>query len=81
MVKFIVLIAVVLTVLWLMRGKRPVVPPATPPARPAEPPQQQMLACAQCGLHIPQGDALPGRGGVFCSEAHRAQYENAHPKT
>jgi uncharacterized protein len=79
MFKLIVLVAVVLAVLWVMRGKRPVVPPAAPP-RPADPPQQQMLACAQCGLHLPQADALPGRGGVFCSEAHRAEYERAHPK-
>jgi uncharacterized protein len=38
-----------------------------------------MLACAQCGLHLPRGEALPGRGGVFCSEAHRAEHEKAHP--
>jgi uncharacterized protein len=38
-----------------------------------------MLRCAQCGLHLPSAEALPGRGGVFCGEAHRSAYEQAHP--
>jgi uncharacterized protein len=75
--KFLLLIVVVLVVVWVMRGKRPQVPSA----RPAEPdaPHEAMLACAQCGLHLPKGEALPGRGGVFCSESHRSAYEHAHP--
>ena len=39
-----------------------------------------MLACAQCGVHLPRDEALPGRGGVFCGEAHRSDYERAHPE-
>lgn len=38
-----------------------------------------MLECAQCGVHLPRDEALPGRGGVFCCEAHRAVYEKGHP--
>lgn len=45
----------------------------------AAPQPQQMLACAQCGVHLPRDEALPGRGGVFCGEAHRAAYERQHP--
>lgn len=37
-----------------------------------------MLVCAQCGVHLPRDEALPGRGGVFCGEAHRAAYERQH---
>jgi uncharacterized protein len=37
-----------------------------------------MLSCAQCGLHLPRDEALPGRGGMFCSAAHRSAYEAAH---
>jgi len=76
--KFLIVLLVVIAVLWLARsGRRP--PPGGPHA--PEPPRQQqpMLACAQCGLHLPRDEALPGRGGVFCSEAHRAEYERAHP--
>jgi uncharacterized protein len=39
-----------------------------------------MLACGLCGLHLPRDEALPGRGGVFCGEAHRRAYEQAHPQ-
>jgi uncharacterized protein len=74
--KYLVLILVVLAVLWVARGKRP---PAVPRQRPGPTPNEPMLACAQCGLHLPRGEALPGRGGVFCSEAHRAEHEKAHP--
>ncbi len=43
-------------------------------ARAAEP----MLQCAECGLHLPRDEALPGAGGSFCSSAHRAAHERAH---
>ena len=76
--KYLLLILVVLVVLWLARASRRQVPPPSrgPTATPA---QQPMLACAHCGLHLPRDEALPGRGGVFCSEAHRAEYERTHP--
>jgi uncharacterized protein len=77
--KYLLILLIVLAVVWLSRSSRRVPPPAS--GRPAEPTQRQqtMLACAQCGLHLPRDEALPGRGGVFCSEAHRAEYERAHP--
>jgi uncharacterized protein len=76
--KYLLILLIVLAVVWLSRGSRRVRPPAS--SGPAEPPRQQpMLACAQCGVHLPRDEALPGRGGVFCTEAHRAEYERAHP--
>jgi len=45
-------------------------PPAPPPAAP-----RAMLRCAECGIHLPADEALPGKGGVFCSAAHRAGFE------
>jgi uncharacterized protein len=79
--KYLIIIVVVLLVLWLARSSRRV---AAPPRQSSDSPpasgQQPMLACAQCGLHLPRDEALPGRGGVFCGEAHRAEYEKAHPQ-
>ncbi len=77
--KYLLVILVVLIVLWLARSSsRGTTRSRTrPPASPAEP--QQVLACAHCGVHLPRDEALPGRGGVFCGEAHRTEYEKAHP--
>jgi len=78
--KYLILILVVLIVLWLARSRRrSSPPPSTRPAGEPPAPRQPMLACAHCGLHLPRDEALPGRGGVFCGETHRAEYEKAHP--
>jgi uncharacterized protein len=80
--KFILLLAVVLGVIWLMRSlRKPKLPPeAGPEKKPAAPQEagrpEEMVSCEQCGVHLPRSEALPGRGGVFCSEAHRSVYEN-----
>ncbi|HET7791944.1 MAG TPA: PP0621 family protein [Rhizobacter sp.] len=73
--KFLIVIAVIAGVLWLMRSlRKPHLPPT--PAQPSSPKNEEMVACAQCGVHLPRSEALPGRGGVFCGEAHRAAYES-----
>lgn len=77
--KIVLFLIAVFALLWLLRGglsRRP--PPRPPEPRGAAPPQP-MLACAQCGVHLPRDEALPGRGGVFCGEAHRAAFEQANP--
>jgi uncharacterized protein len=79
--KFVVLVLAVLVLLWLLRGatQRRVRPPSRKPEESAAP--QAMVTCAHCGLHLPKDESLPGRGGVFCGEAHRAEYEKKHPST
>jgi uncharacterized protein len=77
-VKIILFLIAVFVLLWLLRGttgRRP----QPPEARRPDATPQPMLACAQCGVHLPRDEALPGRGGVFCGEAHRAAFEKAHP--
>lgn len=81
--KFLLFLVAVLVLLWLLRGswrrvRRP--PSASPPPSAGDTPQP-MLRCAQCGLHLPRDEALPGRGGVFCGDAHRETFERAHPDT
>ncbi|WP_374366467.1 PP0621 family protein [Piscinibacter sp.] len=77
--KFLLLVVAVIVLVWMLRGARRrdvPAPPKTPrPDAGAEP----MVACRLCGVHLPQHEALPGRGGVFCGEAHRAEYEKQHP--
>lgn len=59
-------------VLGARRG-RPREPEVKAPPAPAAP--QPMARCAECGTHLPADEALPGKGGVFCSSAHRASFE------
>ena len=74
--KFILLLLAVFVLLWMLRGS---LRRARPPRPPKGPPQaQDMLQCAQCGLHLPRDESLPGKGGVFCGEAHRSAFEAAH---
>lgn len=66
------LLAVVFFMLGARRG-RPAEPEARKPQAPVPP--QAMLRCAECGMHLPADEALPGKGGVFCGAAHRASFE------
>lgn len=71
--KYLLVIAVVGIVLWLMLGReRRVAPPPrsrrpAPPALPVE-----MVACAHCGVHLPADETVSDAAGRrYCGEAHR----------
>lgn len=68
------LLIVLAAVLWwkhAQRGrKRPPAPPAPAPGQ-----TETMVRCAECGVHLPAHQALPGKGGVFCSNEHRERFE------
>ena len=32
---------------------------------------ERMVACARCGVHLPESESFEGAGGRFCSEEHR----------
>jgi len=73
--KYLLFLVVVFVLLWLLRGamtSRRRGDAAPPPKAP-----QEMIACAHCGVHLPRDEALPGRGGVFCGDAHRTAFEKA----
>jgi uncharacterized protein len=73
--KILLFLVVVFVLLWLLRGattRRRRGGAAPPPQAP-----QEMIACAHCGVHLPRDEALPGRGGVFCGDAHRTAFEKA----
>ena len=73
--KILLFLVVVFVLLWLLRGattRRRRGGAGQPPSAP-----QEMIACAHCGVHLPRDEALPGRGGVFCGDAHRTAFEKA----
>ena len=70
----IVLVVVVLVVLWLARSARRAPEIRKRPAQ-RPPALEEMVRCAHCGVHLPRSEALPGRGGLYCGPAHRAEAE------
>jgi uncharacterized protein len=78
--KFVLFVLAIVVLLWLLRGAWRRVPPPSAGAPTPSPVPQQILACAHCGVHLPRDEALPGRGGVFCGEAHRKAFEQSHPE-
>jgi len=69
--KYLLVIAVVGFVLWLMFGRGRRVGKAPPQSnKPAQP--VVMIACAHCGVHLPQTDAVQDAAGrPYCGDAHR----------
>lgn len=78
------LLALALIWLWYspaLRGRRSSRPSRSPvpPAAPGKTPTESMVACAHCGVHVPQGDALVDASGRFyCCEAHRQAGQRGH---
>lgn len=75
--KYLLVLAVVLVAFYLWRGNRRDsmrAPPPPAPPRPLAAPET-MARCAQCGMHLPETDAVTGRRGSYCSPAHRDQAE------
>jgi uncharacterized protein len=76
MYKLILLLVVAVVAVWFFSSRRRVRPPDSaapkPPAEARPPGVAAMVACAHCGLHLPQPETLPdGVGRAYCSEAHR----------
>jgi len=76
--KYLLLLAVLGVLFFMLRAKlrsESNEPEARKPQPPVQPKPQAMLRCAECGMHLPADEVLPGKGGVFCSAAHRTGFE------
>lgn len=76
--KYLLLLAIVLLVVWLWRGSRTrdrADDARDRAARPGPAPEQQdMVQCPVCSVHLPRSDALPGPDGrLYCCAEHRAR--------
>jgi len=70
--KYLVLLLIVLAGIWWLRQQRQAGPPS--PHHTSNGPQT-MVACTQCGVHVPEAEAVQGQRGTYCSEAHRQRHE------
>jgi len=66
--RLVVLILVVVLAVWLIR--RALRASAGGPARKEGPVQQDLVACARCGVHLPRAEAREAGGQVYCGEEH-----------
>ena len=75
--KYVLLLALLALIIFIIGFKRG--RPREPEVR-SKPPSPEapkaMLRCAECGMHLPADESLPGKGGVFCSAAHRNSFED-----
>jgi uncharacterized protein len=76
--KYLIWLLVILVAIWAFkRSRRPAKPAeekTTPNASPSN-----MVACAHCGLHLPQEEAVTGTQGLYCSTEHRAAAQDRNP--
>lgn len=76
--KYLLLLALLAVLFFILGAKRGARSrdADTPSSRSPQPPTPQaMQRCAECGVHLPADEALPGRGGVFCCAEHRTRFE------
>jgi uncharacterized protein len=76
--KYLLVILLILVVFWLWRSGRPspkkTAPPGRAPSKSSEAKEiTEMVACGVCHVHLPKSEALIGRDGFYCSEAHRRE--------
>lgn len=77
--KYLLVLAVVVVAFWFWRQGRQVdkdTPPATPRRAKTLPPPTAMVACLQCGTHLPDTEAVRGRQGAYCCDEHRRLRES-----
>jgi uncharacterized protein len=75
-VKFLLVLAVILAVLWLLRSNRRSDPADRGAGRQPPAQQQEMVQCPICRVHLPRADALPGPNGqLYCCAEHRLRAE------
>lgn len=77
--KYLIVLVVVMVGVWVWRNNRRTELRDAPPPKPrsVSGPKQttEIVACAVCAVHLPRPDALPGKQGLYCSDAHRRQGE------
>ena len=66
--RLLVLVILVVLAVWLvrraLRASRGGAPSVKPPV------QQDLVACARCGMHLPRAEAREAGGRLYCGEEH-----------
>ena len=74
MAKIILLALGILFVYWLLKGyRRRVAGDAGRAAPTAE--GENMVKCAQCGVHLPRSESITMSGSFYCSAEHQRSHQ------
>ena len=73
MAKIILLVLGLLAVYWVLKRYRRRVDrgESKPPAAGGE----DMVQCAQCGVHLPRSESITTQGNFFCSAEHQREHQ------
>ncbi|TAJ76023.1 MAG: hypothetical protein EPO42_13530 [Gallionellaceae bacterium] len=66
--RLIFLFAVVAVIYWLIKSYL-----RQSPKQDAPESSEEMVCCAQCGVHLPKSESILAGGEYFCCEAHRRE--------
>ena len=73
MAKIILLVLGLLAVYWILKSFRRRVDRGEPKSPAAG--GEDMVQCAQCGVHLPRSESLLVKGRTFCSADHQQRHE------
>jgi len=69
--RIILLVLGLLLAYWILKGYRKRVEREEPPRAGGE---EDMVQCAQCGVHLPRSESLTTGEKFYCSAEHRRQH-------
>ena len=70
--KLLLVFAIVALVFWLLKSYRKGLGSGPDPRIAGE---EDMVRCAQCGIHLPRGESITAGGRFFCSAEHRSLHK------
>jgi uncharacterized protein len=73
--KYLLLIVGVLVVYWLVRANLRRRRDRLDAARQNNAIADDMVRCADCGVHLPRGESLAVRGQFYCSAEHQRRHD------
>lgn len=76
MSKIILLVIAFAAALWLVRGlrRRSEADSVDHAQKPSPPGAEDMVRCAQCGVHLPRGESVMSGEEFFCSIRHQHDF-------
>ena len=72
MAKILLLALVFFFVWWFLKSYKKKVERASPRSR-----EEDMVRCAQCGVHLPRSESLIGSDTFYCSADHRRAHQRS----